>query len=828
MMRQVCGKSWQQSLGALPIGIAAILLATPPAVADVNDASVQLAQTAVVEILSIQVNETDNGLQLLLETSGELSTPVTSTTLNTLNTDIPNAVLSESDNFLISEPAAGISQIAATNLPNNQVRITIIGTDAPPIVDIRTGISGLTATVTPGIAQTPGTLRIVVTGEETDDYFVPNASTATRTDTSILDTPASIQIIPRQVLEDQQVTRLDEALNNVSGVTFGGTFVNTSLNFNIRGFDAPTLRNGFRDFGGFTGVSPSITNLERVEVLKGPASILYGEVQPGGLINLVTKQPLSTPTYEISAQVGNRGVFQPQIDFSGPLVSNQRLRYRLNASYFHDDGFTDFDQNIERTFVAPVLAWQVSDRTHLTINAEYLNDQQPFETGLVASGDGVVDVPFNRIIAEPDNFTDSELFRVGYDLEHQLNDQWQIRNAFEYSNRDLLNVSALPLDFDEITGFVTRFPSKQELDTENFSLQTNIVGEFDTGSVSHTLLAGVDLNRTEDSEVTGFDFFNPSFLDIFNPIYGLTSIDEDNLPLFRDTDIQTDRLGVYLQDQIDITDNLILLAGVRYDTVEQKTINNPTDVDPTGSETTQNDDAWTPRVGIVYQPVDFLSLFASYSQSFTPNLGTTSAGDPLEPEEGEGFEIGIKAEFLEGDLFATLAYFDITRQNVATPDPLNAFSSVATGEQRSQGLELDVVGEILPGWNMIASYAYTDARVTEDNLIPDGNGIFNIPEHSASLWTTYEIASGDLQGLGFGIGFNFVGERDGDLENSFQLDDYFLTNAGIFYRRDNWRFALNAKNLFDIDYIAASNNSRSSGLEPGAPFTIVGSVSVKF
>ena len=192
----------------------------------------------------------------------------------------------------------------------------------------------------------------------------------------------------------------------------------------------------------------------------------------------------------------------------------------------------------------------------------------------------------------------------------------------------MLNVSALPLDFDEITGFVTRFPSNQELDTENFSLQTNIVGEFDTGSVSHTLLAGVDLNRTEDSEVTGFDFFNPSFLDIFNPIYGLTSIDEDNLPLFRDTDIQTDRLGIYLQDQIDITDNLILLAGVRYDTVEQKTINNSTDVDPTGSETTQNDDAWTPRVGIVYQPVDFLSLFASYSQSLPPTLIPPPLGLP--------------------------------------------------------------------------------------------------------------------------------------------------------------------------------------------------------
>ena len=183
---------------------------------------------------------------------------------------------------------------------------------------------------------------------------------------------------------------------------------------------------------------------------------------------------------------------------------------------------------------------------------------------------------------------------------------------------------------------------------------------------------------------------------------------------------------------------------------------------------------------------------------------------------------------MKGNLFATLAHFDITRQNFATPDPLDTFSSVATGEQRSQGVELDMVGEILPGWNMIVSFTYIDARVTADNLIPDGNGIFNIPEHSASLWTTYESVSGDLQSLGFGLGFNFVGEREGDLDNSFQLDDYFLTNAGIFYRRDNWRFAFNAKNLFDIDYIAASNNNRSSGLEPGAPFTIMGSVSVNF
>ncbi|MEO0456334.1 MAG: TonB-dependent siderophore receptor [Cyanobacteria bacterium P01_A01_bin.114] len=799
-----------------------------------NLAQSAIAQTNIVEITSIQVEETPEGILLLIETNGELATPATSTIGNAVVADIPNAALnlSAEEDFFASAPAEGIALIDVSSLPNNQVRISITGADAPPVVDILTDGSGLTVGITLGdpAAQLPDddSIQLSITGEQEEDYFVPNASTATRTDTPILDIPASVQVVPRQVLEDQQVTRLDEALSNVSGVSFGGTFVGTSLNFNVRGFDAPTLRNGFREFGGFTGASPSITNLERVEVLKGPASILYGEVQPGGIINLVTEQPLSEPTYEIGGQVGNREIFQPQVDLSGPLTSDRRLLYRLNASYFNDDGFTDFDQDIERTFVAPVLAWQISDRTRLSLQAEYMDDRQPFETGLVAFGDGVVDVPFDSIISEPDNFTDSELFRVGYDLEHQFNDSWQIRNAFEYSNRDLSNEGFLPLEFDEATGTVTRFPSQQELDTENLSLQTSVVGEFATGSIEHTLLAGVDLNRTNDSELTGFNFFAPSFLDIFNPVFGLASVDADSLPLFADTDVQVDRLGVYLQDQIEFSDNLFLLAGIRYDTVEQETTNNPTDLDPIGSEVTQNDDAFTPRVGIVYKPVEFLSLFASYSQSFTPNLATTSTGDPLAPEEGEGFEVGIKAELLEGNLLATLSYFDITRQNVATPDPLDPFSSVATGKQRSQGVELDVVGEILPGWNLIASYAYTDARVTEDTFIPDGNGLFNIPEHSASLWTNYELQSGDLQGLGFGMGFNFVGEREGDLDNSFELDDYFLTNAAVFYRRDNWRFALNARNLFDADYVAASNNSRTSGVETGAPFTIVGSISVEF
>jgi iron complex outermembrane receptor protein len=791
-----------------------------------------ISQASIVQITGVQLEAIANQINLTLQTTAELPTPVTSVIGNALITDIPNATLNlpQGETFSASQPIAGVTRIEVTNLPNNRVRIAITGTDAPPTVDIRPEATEFTVSVTPGnaTAQTlDDSLQVVVTGEQEEDYVVSSTSTATRTDTAILDIPGSVQVIPRQVLEDQQVVRLDEALSNVSGVSRGTSFSGTTLDFNIRGFDAPTLRNGFREFGGFSGASPTVNNLERVEVLKGPASILYGEIQPGGIINLVPEQLLSEPFYQLELDVGNRGLVQPQLDVSGPLNAEGSILYRLNASYLRDNGFTDFDQEIERAFVAPVLAFQIGDRTNLSISAEYSNEQTPLDNGLVALGNGVADVPFDRNISEPDDFADSELLRLGYSLEHRFSDRWRIRNAFEYSNRDLLNVGYIPLEFNETTGILTRFPGRQDFDTENVSLQTNIVGEFATGSIDHTLLFGIDLNRTDSTEITGFDTSAPSTLNIFDPDYGAPKIG-DNLPLFADTTIQTDRLGIYLQDQIELLDNLILVAGIRYDTVEQTTTNRPTDEESASSETTQNDDAWTPRVGIVYQPIESLSLFASYSQSFTPNEGTTVSGDPLEPEAGKGFEVGVKAELLESNLFATLAYFDITRQNVATQDPADPFSFVATGEQRSRGLELDIAGEILPGWNVIASYAYINAEVTGDNVIPQGNRLFNTPEHSASFWTTYEIQRSNLQGLGFGLGFNFVGERQGDLANSFKVDSYFSTNAALFYRRDNWRLALNVKNLFNTDYIASTNNSRTAQIEPGAPFTIVGSVSVEF
>ena len=811
-----------------------------PTVMGGHERLMQIAQAELVEVTGITVEETEQGVVLRLEASGELTVPVTSVSGNAAIANIPNTVLSlpEGEDFLVSRPAEGVALVSVSALPDNRVQIAITGTDAPPVVALQAEALGLAVNVSVGTVvgqrANEDTLQLSVTGERTeDDYFVPESTTATRTNTPIFDTPASIQVIPQQVLEDQQVISLEDALSNLSGVTDGGNFAGLDTDFNIRGFNnVPILRDGFRQFGFGNDGIPETANLERIEVLRGPASILYGAIQPGGVINLVTEQPLSEPFYEVAVQAGNRGLISPQIDLSGPLSSDERVLYRLNALYRNEESFRDYEQNIERTFIAPSLSWEISDRTDITIQLEYSDYIGPFEAGLPAVGDEVADVPASRITGELDDFSKVEYFRAGYNLEHRFNDSWQVQNSLRYMQQNISNEGVIGLFFlDEFAGIFSRGLSQQYRFPRDFGVQTNLIGEFNTGSIEHTLLLGLDLNRSTETDSARFsDFADFQPLNIFDPDYGtFDGVDVDDLPPLRVQKNESNRLGLYVQDQIDLLDNLILVAGLRYDTIRQKVTSFPASAfDDEITETTQSEDAWIPRVGIVYQPIEEISLYGSYSQSFNLNDGVDVNGSPLRPERGEGFEVGIKTEILEGDLLATLAYFDVSRQNVATADPNDPFAQVATGEQRSQGVEFDLVGEILPGWNILVSYAYIDARVTEDNTIPEGNRVFNAPEHSANLWTTYEIQRGDLRGLGFGGGVNFVGERSGDLENTFDVDSYLLTNASVFYRRDSWQATISARNLFDVNYISSTQNARFGLNEPGAPLTIVGSVSFQF
>ncbi|MGL5077952.1 MAG: TonB-dependent siderophore receptor, partial [Waterburya sp.] len=354
----------------------------------------------------------------------------------------------------------------------------------------------------------------------------------------------------------------------------------------------PVLQDGFRQFGTFDQGASETTNLERVEVLKGPASILYGEVQPGGVINLVSKQPLAQPTYQAELQLGNRAFVEPSIDFSAPLTEDGKVRYRLNALYHHNDSFVDFEQDFNRFFIAPIVSWQIGDNTDLSFQLQYTDEEAPLENGLVASGNGIVDVPRDRNISEPDDFTEKQRLNLGYDLEHRFSNNWKIRNAFRYSNRNLEDFSALPFEFDETTGIITRVLGSRVVDLENYSLQTNVVGKFKTGVIAHTLLTGIDLNRTDETDETKIDS-TPQLLNIFDPVYDqIIEANFDQIPASPNTDTQTDRLGIYIQDQVAFTEQIKLLAGLRYDTVEKNIVDKFN-----STETTQNDDAVIPRVG---------------------------------------------------------------------------------------------------------------------------------------------------------------------------------------------------------------------------------------
>lgn len=370
-------------------------------------------EASLVQITGVRVETTEAGLQVVLETAeGELSTPATQTVGDAVIAEIPNAVLAlpDGESFEQFEPAEGIALVRVTELPSDRVQVSITGTDAPPQAEMSVEAGNLVLSVVPGIAQAGDAdeaIELVVTGEQEEDYVVDDATTATRTDTPLRDIPQSIQVIPKQVLEDQQVIQLREAVRNVSGVVEGSNFGNGADAFLIRGFQTDNiLLDGIELGSSFLGLNSSFretANIERVEVLKGPASVLYGALEPGGIVNVITEQPLAFSFYEVEPQAGSFELFRPSIDLSGPLNSDRTLLYRLNAIYQTADGFRDFDQGIERFFVAPVLSWAIGNNTDLTLNFEYLNDERPFDRGLPAIDDEVADIPFDRILGEPDD-----------------------------------------------------------------------------------------------------------------------------------------------------------------------------------------------------------------------------------------------------------------------------------------------------------------------------------------------------------------------------------------------------------------------------------------
>lgn len=404
----------------------------------------------------------------------------------------------------------------------------------------------------------------------------------TRTDTPLQNVPQSIQVVPQEVIEDQQVNNVTDALRNVPGVVPSDSNRTLFNNPTIRGFGGGFdfnidvyRRNGLRDGQGASNTGDS-ANIERIEVLKGPSSVLYGQGSPGGIINLVTKQPLNEPFYEVSGEIGNYNFYRGTLDLSGPLDENETVLYRLNVAAETSESFIDFYDR-DRYLVNPVLAWNIGDDTKLSLEFEYRSVKSLNDAGLPAVGT-VLDnpngnLPLSRYAGEPDiDNQDTDTYRVGYNFEHRFNENWRIRNAFDtvLSRSNSLRLINSSLDPDGRTLNRNYFDNGDGFDVNAYTLDTYTVGKFNTGSIEHELVAGIELTRNEVRNNN--TFFAPADpIDLFNPQYGVATLTEPTR--FTDRKTTNDGLGIYLQDQVTLSDKFTIVLGGRFDILTEEVEN---------------------------------------------------------------------------------------------------------------------------------------------------------------------------------------------------------------------------------------------------------------
>lgn len=661
-------------------------------------------------------------------------------------------------------------------------------------------------------------------------YKVPDASTATKTNTPIIETPMAIQVVPKSVLGDQQAFSLEEALNNVSGV-FPAQGFNSYDTFILRGFKTfDHFRNGFRLQTGLLATTGNreTANLERIEVLKGPASILFGRVEPGGIVNLVTKKPQAKPYFSMQQQIGSYDLYRTTVDATGSLNQDDSLLYRLNVAYEDKGSFRQF-VNSDHFFVAPVLQWRISDRTQMTLELDHKNGSSTLDYGVPAIGDRPADLPVGRNLGAAFSEIEVEETIVGFNWSHAFNENWEVKhlsNYYDSLENDNVLVSA-GLQADNRTLDRIYFALR---DNEVTSYNTNLylTGKVETFGVKHTVLFGGDyLYLKSESLAIGSSDVIPS-VDIFNPA-PFDSVPVRDRSLDFEVGSKQKAFGFSFQDQIELPHNVHFLAGFRYDNAKLESGR------ATTVETQQ--DKISPRFGLLWRPVKEVSFYGNYVENFgLPNAFNSVAvnGVPLEAETAQQFEAGIKTELLDGRLSATLAWFQLTKQNVSTPNSDPALAALGfieqTGEAQSEGVELDITGELLPGWKLIANYAYTDTEITKSNDGNQGNQLLNVPMHAGKIWTTYAFQNKPLEGLKFGGGVTLRGESEGNNENDFQLPGYALFDLMTSYTmnvgKSRVTAQLNAKNLFDKKYFPSSTNR--SIITVGTPRSFLGSLRVEF
>ncbi|RJG08394.1 TonB-dependent siderophore receptor [Massilia cavernae] len=669
--------------------------------------------------------------------------------------------------------------------------------------------------------------EVVVVTAQRPGYRALSATGATKTDTLLKDLPQSVRVITGELLKDVGVTTLAGALDLASGISRQSNLGGLWDSYAMRGFTGDPnfgsdyMVNGFSSSRGYNGLRDS-AGTQSVEVLKGPASALYGRGEPGGTINITTKKPRFDPAYVVDFSVSSYQTYRTAVDLTGPL--SDTMEYRLNAAHEQGDSFRD-TLHYKRSFISPSFIWLLGESTTISYEVEASKQDTPFDRGVVAVNGVLGLIPNSRFLGEPgDGPTTVESLGQQLFIEHQLNDDWKVQTGVSYRDSSMKGFSTEANNLLADGQTLRRQRRHRDSSATDMSGRLEVLGKFSIASMVHSVLFGVDGYKFDDTRLhlrRNPSATNPYAINIYNPVYGGVA---DPLAVAINTVEEQSSHGFYAQDQIDLTEQWKAMVGVRYDSYDQTVTNRGFAL-----SNSQSLSATSPRAGLVYQPTKEISLYVTAAKGFRPNSGISIDNKAFPAEESKSYEVGGKLETADGKIIGTLAVYKISKENVLTTNPLNTDFSISAGEVGSKGIELDVSGEIWKNVRMSAAYAYTDATVTKgDNLIKTGAQFPNVPKHSGSAVLTRMFKIGEAS-ASLGGGFIYVGERLGDVAatTSFRLPGYTTARLISSYSpTKKLRLSLNVDNLFDKEYYASSYSQ--VWIAPGTARTVTLNLQYRF
>jgi len=761
--------------------------------------------------------------------SGAILPDVTVILLNAAAIRLQETRTGQDGTFAFRNVAPGDYKVATVragfSAPDQPVAITA---DRPAVgLSIRMRVAG------------PGQ-QVTVTAE-VGSFRPDESSTGTKTSIPLNEIPQGIGVANQALIQSQQDIRFADAAENISGVNrdlLAAGDVGSALT--IRGLPLGVFSNYYRDSFPFDGMAPSdTTDVARVEILKGPASVLYGRAASGGIVTLITKEPLPVAHGAVSFQADRYGTVRPTFDVTGPLESSGKLLYRLNGEFADSSNFRD-DYNDRRFFLAPAVTWKPTGSTTIRFLAEYLHASIVNDYGIPALGDRPAPVKISNFYGEP---WQRGLFQSrvgGLDVSQDLGSRWVVRSRFRGTlvNWDDLDVSTGFLESDNRT--LARFSEDAAYPLRFYDWQTDLTGIFKTGKVEHNVLIGFEYGRQQVVQDAVYDDAPP--IDLYDPVpFSHTRPDNaalianffnpsspDYFPLDGTTKLSTH--GGYIQDQMTLLPGLKVLAGARFEGFTQRY-----DEVVYGTHNRQDNVAALPRVGVTYQPLQPLTFYASYSRSFSPTLAAqfTPGGQPFKPEYGHQYEIGARESALHGRLASTLSFYRIRASNLLITNPGNPLASIQIGTTESKGIELETSGRILPGWDVLVAYAFNQAYIAADPVYPVGNIFQNAPRHSGRIWTVYELQRGPLRGLTFGGGIQALSYRFVDPSDDVVLPGYGRLDAMAGYpfgpaRKDQklFKLSVNVQNVTDRNYYESGNTP--TVIFPGSPVNVLSRLEVRF